>query len=218
MDTKKESGAGKPKKESGVSKLEHAFWSCLEEKPYDRMTVSEVVRRAGVNRALFYYHFDNLAVLAERAVRETVPLDIARIFLEQNLDAEAAAGRIAEMDDVEGRMQKLRLVVGPHGTVALVEIVKEIIRGEWLRIYGLGEKDVDEATSRVMAFILGGIVSMWAGAETKDVWALQRTIANSGIAPMAASVLRDRLSQLAAARDGVPDIRSVSGRGKPASR
>lgn len=187
-------------REPGIEKLERAFWSCLERRPYDQLTVSEVVREAGVNRTLFYYHFDSLASLAERAVTRAVPLEVAHGILLQDLNVAEIVMRIAKAVDTEERIRRLRLVAGPHGTAALADIVKDAIRGEWLRVYGLDEDDVDDATHVVMCFVLGGVMSMWADPRFEDVRALQKALADSGMASAVVSVLRDRLSGLAANR------------------
>lgn len=185
------------KRASGIDKLERAFWARLEKTAYDRMTVSEVVREAGVNRALFYYHFDSLASLAEYAVVRAVPLEIAHSILARDLDAAEIVLRIVETSDVDERIRKLKLVAGPHGTVALVEVVKDAIRREWLRAYGIDEKNVDDSTHMAMSFVLGGITSMWADERFENARAFREAMMRSGVAPMAIAMLRRRLSELA---------------------
>lgn len=184
--------------ESGTGKLERAFWSCLEKNPYDRMTVSEVVREAGVNRALFYYHFNSLASLAEYAVTRAVPLEVAHGILLQGLDVAEIVMRMSKIEGSAERMRRLRLVAGSHGTAALVNVVKGSIRNEWLHIYGLEEEDVDDATHVTICFVLGGVMSMWADSSFEDIQSLQRALASSGMVPTVVSVLRSRLSNLAA--------------------
>ena len=34
-----------------------AFWQLLEEKPYSKITVKNIVERCEINRNTFYYHF-----------------------------------------------------------------------------------------------------------------------------------------------------------------
>ena len=41
-------------------RLENAFWELLADRDYRKITVTDVVREAGVNRNSFYYHFSSL--------------------------------------------------------------------------------------------------------------------------------------------------------------
>ena len=46
------------------------FWQLLEEKPYHKITVQDIVDRCHVNRNTFYYHFQDIPSLAENSVEE----------------------------------------------------------------------------------------------------------------------------------------------------
>ena len=48
--------------------LSEAFWELLEEKPYKKITVKDIVDRCQVNRNTFYYHFDGITTLFEEAL------------------------------------------------------------------------------------------------------------------------------------------------------
>ena len=43
--------------------LTDTFWRLLEEKPYSKITVNDIVNRCGVNRNTFYYHFQDIPSL-----------------------------------------------------------------------------------------------------------------------------------------------------------
>nr|WP_295278247.1 TetR/AcrR family transcriptional regulator [uncultured Blautia sp.] len=43
--------------------LKDTFWDILEEKPYNRITVQDIVNRCCVNRNTFYYHFQDIPTL-----------------------------------------------------------------------------------------------------------------------------------------------------------
>lgn len=57
----------KPAKE----RIEEAFLNFLQKKPYDRITVSEVVRAANINRSSFYRCFADINDLYEKVCTET---------------------------------------------------------------------------------------------------------------------------------------------------
>lgn len=46
-----------------------AFWQLLEEKPYSKITVKDIVDRCQINRNTFYYHYHDIPELLEYAVR-----------------------------------------------------------------------------------------------------------------------------------------------------
>lgn len=50
--------------------ISDAFWQLLEEKPYNKITVQNIVERCQVNRNTFYYHFSDIPALVEYTVRE----------------------------------------------------------------------------------------------------------------------------------------------------
>lgn len=45
-----------------------AFWQLLEEKPFNKITVQNIVERCHLNRNTFYYHFQDIPNLAEYTV------------------------------------------------------------------------------------------------------------------------------------------------------
>ncbi|GEL07378.1 TetR/AcrR family transcriptional regulator [Salisediminibacterium halotolerans] len=52
--------------------LKQSLVTCLKTKPLDRITVSELVRSADLNRSTFYQHFTNLDELYDELVRDTM--------------------------------------------------------------------------------------------------------------------------------------------------
>lgn len=72
--------------------ISNAFWKLLEEKPYRRITVRDIVERCHLNRNTFYYHFQDIPALAEFSVKAWV--DQA---LQKSWEAEAPAGAVIHM-------------------------------------------------------------------------------------------------------------------------
>lgn len=48
----------------------NAFWQLLDEKPYNKITVKNIVERCQVNRNTFYYHFHDIPELLETIIKE----------------------------------------------------------------------------------------------------------------------------------------------------
>lgn len=47
-----------------------AFWIILEEKPYNKITVKDIVEYCKVNRNTFYYHFHDIPELLDRVLKQ----------------------------------------------------------------------------------------------------------------------------------------------------
>lgn len=60
--------------------LSETFWQLLEEMPYSRITVREIVERCHVNRNTFYYHFQDIPALAEATMQAWVDEIVERNF------------------------------------------------------------------------------------------------------------------------------------------
>ncbi|WP_103512747.1 TetR/AcrR family transcriptional regulator [Streptomyces sp. SM13] len=65
-------GSGDPRTARTRARLRAALLAACEERPLDRVSVSQVVRGAGVGRATFYLHYDDLHALAVDACAEIV--------------------------------------------------------------------------------------------------------------------------------------------------
>lgn len=55
----------------------HAFLALLEEKPFQQITVRDIVERCGINRNTFYYHFQDIPSLLEQILVERIDRLIA---------------------------------------------------------------------------------------------------------------------------------------------
>ena len=50
--------------------ISEVFWQLLEEKPYSKITVQNIVESCQVNRNTFYYHFQDIPALTEYSIKE----------------------------------------------------------------------------------------------------------------------------------------------------
>lgn len=60
--------------------LSETFWQLLEEMPYSKITVREIVDRCRVNRNTFYYHFQDIPALAEATMQAWVEEIVEKHF------------------------------------------------------------------------------------------------------------------------------------------
>ena len=56
-----------PDKKPAFERIEDAFWDILSEKPFDKITISELSKRAGVNHNLLYFYFDGIEDMARKS-------------------------------------------------------------------------------------------------------------------------------------------------------
>ena len=112
----------RPRRDSEIlpakDRLENAFWELLSEREYNKITVTDIVRTADVNRNSFYYHFSGLPELADSAILHAVedtpmPGMPGRDF---NPDTEWRKHVTALLRDPEQRqrLDRLALLAGPH--------------------------------------------------------------------------------------------------------
>lgn len=56
-----------------------AFWQLLEERPYNKITVKDIVDACQINRNTFYYHFHDIPELLENSIKKDSD-DIIRTY------------------------------------------------------------------------------------------------------------------------------------------
>ena len=124
-------------------RMQEAFWELLREKSFAKITVGDVARTAQVNRNAFYYHFDNTLDLAQKTIRETLPLHVLRAVMPR-LRRGLTPPESMTLDPAnEANFKKLRLLVGRHSTPELSGVVKGTMMGILLGQYGLVPDDLD---------------------------------------------------------------------------
>lgn len=61
--------------------IRNAFYELLKEKPFDKITVTDIVKRADINRSTFYAHFPDVRGVIEEIQEEI--LDYTQKFMEE---------------------------------------------------------------------------------------------------------------------------------------
>ncbi|KFI46014.1 transcriptional regulator, TetR family [Bifidobacterium bohemicum] len=151
---------------SATIRMEEAFWELLEEKRYSKITVTDIVERADVNRNSFYYHYNKLNALAQSAVRHCVE-DIVKTLPEIGQDySETWRNIVVQTLGVPSNMKNLRrirLLVGEHSCARLLECINETMYdclGKWLN---LGD-EIGTVSGLTLEFTVGGLlclISAW---------------------------------------------------------
>lgn len=154
----------RPRKDSeekgAEARMIEVFWDQLSHTPYREVTAASVARQAGCNRATFYYYFDSIEDLAEKAIDAAVPTgiaDLAEKFLSEN----DTSFRLDESQ--RSAVERIRLLTGPTGSTRLAKRFKRALAETWARRFGLdlAQEDVRTAAS----FMASGIVGLLGDQE-----------------------------------------------------
>lgn len=158
----------RPRRDSEIlpakDRLENAFWELLSEREYNKITVTDIVRTADVNRNSFYYHFSGLPELADSAILHAVentpmPGVPGRDF---DPDTEWRKHVTALLRDPEQRqrLDRLALLAGPHSSSELVSSLKEFGRLTMISVLGLDVDNLDLKTDLMLDFTVGGMLAV----------------------------------------------------------
>lgn len=158
----------RPRRDSEIlpakDRLENAFWELLSEREYNKITVTDIVRTADVNRNSFYYHFSGLPELADSAILHAVentpmPGMPGRDF---DPDTEWRKHVTALLRDPEQRqrLDRLALLAGPHSSSELVSSLKEFGRLTMISVLGLDADNLDLKTDLMLDFTVGGMLAV----------------------------------------------------------
>jgi probable dihydroxyacetone kinase regulator len=150
--------------------LAESFKKIMERKPLTKITVSDIAKECGVNRATFYYHFKDLYDLIEwlimegmqeffdeRPVYDTWEEEFLQIFhmFEKNKKLMLNAYRNGRREQVEYYLNKL-----------MFQLIYEMLND-----YDV-EHEISEKNKVLIAdlfkYALGGVVLKWAKNDMKD--------------------------------------------------
>ena len=76
-------------------RMRNAFWALLEDREYRKITVTDIVHEAQVNRNSFYYHYGSLSELADDAILQ----EVENTSIAQLVDETTDDHGIPSMDD-----------------------------------------------------------------------------------------------------------------------
>lgn len=159
----------RPRSDSNIppakERMENAFWKLLADREYRRITVTDIVHLAQVNRNSFYYHFSGLSELADAAILaevQTSPL----IQEAPDLDAdpqEQWRKRVTHFMNSpreQQRLDRLALLAGPHSSPELVESLHDFARMSLLQTLDLDADHLDLKTDLLLDFTAGGLLTI----------------------------------------------------------
>ena len=141
-----------------------AFWQLLSQTEYRNITVTDIVREAGVNRNSFYYHFSKLGELADAAIlAEVNSSPLANESPDPNDGPHEWREHITEMFATPAqtrRLDRLALLASPNSSPELAESLHDFGRMSLMRMLDRDESDLDLRTDLLIDFAVGGLLSV----------------------------------------------------------
>lgn len=140
-------------------RLQQAFWSELEEKPLEKITVTGVTRIAQVNHNTFYYYFDNLEDMIQKLVKEIIPSNFGELLIPALLDPTAHSNGALIVPDIESRFQKFCILIR-RASPSIESILRNAIIQNWLGAIQIEMKDLNEEEYTYLVFLFGGLFAL----------------------------------------------------------
>jgi AcrR family transcriptional regulator len=156
--------------------IKNIFVDLMDEMGFSKITVTEIVERARINRSTFYAHyldkFDLLEKIEEgflsgiKKILQDVPIDI---FLHSgnSKELEISLGRFARHIRYNGNI--LSLLISDKGDPAFITKLRDLIYNEW------SEKNVSAKLSVPCEYAIPALVGMvtgliveWVNGEFKE--------------------------------------------------
>ncbi|WP_407452196.1 TetR/AcrR family transcriptional regulator [Bifidobacterium pullorum] len=181
-------------------RMENAFWALLEDREYRKITVTDIVREAQVNRNSFYYHYGSLNELADTAILQ----EVENTSIAQLVDETTDDHGIPSMDDNavrehwhksisaalnspehRTRLNHLALLAGPHSSPELMDSLRDFTRMTLFTALKLDESDMTLRSDLYIDFAVGGILAIlrrWPELREMNV---AQTLYDDDIAAMA---------------------------------
>ncbi|AWE41706.1 TetR/AcrR family transcriptional regulator [Actinobaculum sp. 313] len=150
----------------GPERFINAFWQVLARKPYERMSVRDVVAAAEMNKNSFYYHFTSLDDLAESAVADLPLHNIKQAFLTEE-PPRTVASRTLSTDDGEERLRRVRLLASRNGT-ALTPLLEQFLVAAWSHDEEGHTAALSADDEIALNFVIGGMLTIHRRTNDDD--------------------------------------------------
>lgn len=181
-------------------RMRNAFWALLEDREYRKITVTDIVHEAQVNRNSFYYHYGSLSELADDAILQ----EVENTSIAQLVDETTDDHGIPSMDDDavrehwhkrisaainssehRTRLNHMALLAGPHSSPELMDSLRDFTRMTLFTALKLDESDMTLRSDLYIDFAVGGILTIlrrWPELREMNV---AQTLYDDDIAAMA---------------------------------
>lgn len=140
--------------------IKEAFLELLATEPYEKITVTDVTREAGLNRGTFYAHFDDMDDLLHQVIDEVV--ERASELLQQSFDTDFLENPLPILEKLGKYMSESYGLYGRVLNSASSDIfVKSLGAMFEKKVHGwIDAQNVDDPTTQLMLsdYLVGGVL------------------------------------------------------------
>ena len=94
---------------TALERIEDTFWQLLSEKNYEKITISELSKKAKVNHNLIYYYFDNIDDMAIQFFEKNMSQDVSQRITGVLMGTEAEDITVFNDMEIIKRVKRTRL-------------------------------------------------------------------------------------------------------------
>ena len=156
----------RPRYETGEKtareRLDEAFWACLAEKPFDKITVADVTKRASVNRNTFYYHYEDMNDLARKVAQETALEPDMVTHVLAHMFQGGGSEVLEHIPEADRRAECIYLLAGKNSNEELRQMLRDALIDVWSRAFDVDFAALDLEGQLAIEFVLGGIMALIA--------------------------------------------------------
>ncbi len=195
---------------SAVERMEDAFWYMLDEKPFPKITVSDIVKLAHVNRNAFYYHYDGINDLADKSVQALL-VDEGSHMLAEIIETNGAyLAKVIDNPERGELLKRVRLIAGSHSSPELTDMLKQAMINMWLTSFQVDEDKLDPAAHIVITFAVGGFLEVLGKWKIGEKGITPQTFVQSGMATTAAELVARVLAPVAEDKSELENLLQLS--------
>lgn len=144
------------------TRLEEAFWRLIDRFPIKEITVNMIVAEAQCTRGSFYYHFSDMDSLIESVIEHNLPTQIPYVLISLVLTDTIDTTALSDDPQFVRKVDRICLLVGPHGSIEAMERIRKAIRGAWLSALELDESTLTHESRVLFEFLINGILGVLA--------------------------------------------------------
>lgn len=154
-----------------------AFFSMLEEIPVHKITVSELCRRANINRGTFYLHYQDCYDLME-----ALSLEIARRLTPHVQDICRDRGNLRDsiLSILSILVEDKNIILLIQSSVFCSQIIRhhfrDMIQGNWKRVSGIDDLQADLAYAYISGGVFSAIQKMGTPSNRESADALSESV------------------------------------------
>lgn len=134
------------KKLSASERMDRAYFFMLEEMPYNKITVSQLIEKAGVSRTTFYRHYLDIYDMYEKVCERLISEFLKKFFFLSNdidnLNSETLFNIFIGVFKTQEKY--INLLCGPHGGTYFFECVLNLATKNTDKFYFLSKNITDE--------------------------------------------------------------------------